>query len=159
MAQGFWNPAVIVNRVNKVYHNASWRYPRSNHWRQLDLVTTRRDSLNNVCNTRAYHNAQCDTDHSLISSKIKLKCKNLYYSKKNTTSNDTISTYGKKKIHKNWFETNISTFESVINAKRTVQFKFERDTRHQNLQTYCLFLRIFQIINLFTIQKFIGYLI
>ena len=45
---------------NKDRRKASWRHPRSNHWHQLDLVITRADSINNVCNTRAYHSADCD---------------------------------------------------------------------------------------------------
>ncbi|XP_068756780.1 uncharacterized protein [Montipora capricornis] len=56
---------------NKAYHKVSWRHPRSKHWHQPDLVITRWASLNNVCNTRSYHSADCNIDHSLI-----------YYSKK-----------------------------------------------------------------------------
>ncbi|XP_068697005.1 craniofacial development protein 2-like [Montipora foliosa] len=56
---------------NKAYHKVSWRHPRSKHWHQPDLVITRCASLNNVCNTRSYHSADCNIDHSLV-----------YYSKK-----------------------------------------------------------------------------
>ena len=66
---------------NKACHKVSWRHPRSKHWHQLDLVVTRRDSINSVCNTRAYHSADCDTDHSLIASKVKLKPKKLHHTK------------------------------------------------------------------------------
>lgn len=65
---------------NNDCHNASWRQPKLNQWHQLNLVITRRDSLNNVCNTRAYHGA--DYDWPLISSKVKLKPKNHQHSKK-----------------------------------------------------------------------------
>lgn len=64
---------------NQACHKASCKHQRSNHWYQLDLVITRCISLNNVCNTRAYHSADCNTDHSLISSMVKLKPKNLYH--------------------------------------------------------------------------------
>ncbi|XP_068680344.1 craniofacial development protein 2-like [Montipora foliosa] len=66
---------------NKACHKVSWRHPRSKHWHQLDLVVTRRDSINSVCKTRAYHSADCDTDHSLIASKVKLKPKKLHHTK------------------------------------------------------------------------------
>ena len=63
---------------NKACHRVSWRHLRSKHWHQLDTVITRRDSLNTVCNTRAYHSADCDTDHLLIASRLKLNPKKLF---------------------------------------------------------------------------------
>lgn len=66
---------------NKACHKTSWRHPRSKHWHQLDLIITRKDSLNSVCNTRVYHSADCDTDHSLVASKVKLKPKKFHYKK------------------------------------------------------------------------------
>ena len=67
---------------NKACHKVSWRHPRSKHWHQLDMIITKRDSLNNVCNTRSYQSADCDTDHSLIATKVKLKPKRFYHSKR-----------------------------------------------------------------------------
>ncbi|XP_018015422.1 uncharacterized protein LOC108672290 [Hyalella azteca] len=67
---------------NKLCHRASWRHPRSKHWHQLDLIITRRDSLNSVRNTRVYHSADCDTDHSLVISNIKIKPKKLHILKR-----------------------------------------------------------------------------
>ncbi|XP_018022180.1 uncharacterized protein LOC108678311 [Hyalella azteca] len=58
---------------NKLCHRASWRHPRSKHWHQLDLIITRRGSLNSV-----KHSADCDTDHSLVISNIKIKPKKLH---------------------------------------------------------------------------------
>ncbi|XP_047472781.1 uncharacterized protein LOC125027721 [Penaeus chinensis] len=46
----------------KDIHQVSWRYPRSRHWHQLDLVLTR----------RTYHSVDCDTDHSLVASKVRI---------------------------------------------------------------------------------------
>ena len=60
----------------------SWRHPRSKHWHQLDMILTRRDSINSVCSTRAFHSADCDTDHSLIAAKVKLKPRKIHHSKK-----------------------------------------------------------------------------
>ena len=67
--------------ATKPQHKASWRHPRSHHWHQLDLVITRRSHLNNVLLTRTYHSADCDTDHSLVGSKIRLRPKKIHHSK------------------------------------------------------------------------------
>jgi len=48
-------------------HRVSWRHSRSHHWH---LIITRRASLNCVLITRSYHSADCDTDHSLVCSKV-----------------------------------------------------------------------------------------
>ena len=44
----------------------SWHHPRSLTWHQLDLVITRRDQLSSVLQTSTFHNADCNTEHSLI---------------------------------------------------------------------------------------------
>ncbi|XP_014776570.1 uncharacterized protein LOC106873637 [Octopus bimaculoides] len=68
--------------ANKPSHKASWRHPRSHHWRQFDLVITRRSFLNSVQLTRSYHNADCDTDDLLISSRVRILPKKVHHSKK-----------------------------------------------------------------------------
>ena len=60
---------------SKPQHRVTWRHPRSQHWHQLDLIITKRSSLNMVLNTRSYHSADCDTDHSLVSSMLRLRPK------------------------------------------------------------------------------------
>ena len=65
----------------KPHHRVSWRHPRSRHWHQLDLAITRRPSLNCVLVTRGYHSADCDTDHSLVASKVRLQPKRIHGSK------------------------------------------------------------------------------
>ena len=55
---------------SKKLHKVSWRRPRSGHWHQLDLVITRRKELGYVFHTRSYHSTVCDTDHSLVASKV-----------------------------------------------------------------------------------------
>ena len=65
----------------KLRHKVSWRHPRSKHWHQLDLIIVRRSSLNNTLVTRTYHSADCDTDHSLVCSKLRLEPKKIYKSK------------------------------------------------------------------------------
>lgn len=67
--------------ATKPQHRVSWRHPRSRHWHQLDLVITRRPSLNCVLTTRSFHSADCDTDHSLVGSKVRLQPKRIHHSK------------------------------------------------------------------------------
>ncbi|XP_014784350.1 uncharacterized protein LOC106879351 [Octopus bimaculoides] len=68
--------------ANKPSRRASWRHPRSHHWHQLDLIITRRSFLNSVQLTCSYHSMDCDTDHSLISSRVRILPKNVHHSKK-----------------------------------------------------------------------------
>ncbi|XP_022810601.1 uncharacterized protein LOC111347641, partial [Stylophora pistillata] len=65
----------------KELHKVSWRHSRSRHWHKLDLVITRRADLSSVLHTRSYHSADCDTDHSLVGSKIRLKPCKIYHAK------------------------------------------------------------------------------
>ncbi|XP_067878459.1 craniofacial development protein 2-like [Heterodontus francisci] len=65
----------------KPCHQVSWRHPRSRSWHQLDLIVTRRPTLNSVQITRSFHSADCDTDHSLVCSKVRLRPKKLHHSK------------------------------------------------------------------------------
>ncbi|XP_047490913.1 uncharacterized protein LOC125040403 [Penaeus chinensis] len=66
----------------KEIHQVSWRHPRSRHWHQLDLVLTRRKDLASVLLTRSYHSADCDTDHSLVASKVRIAPRKIHHSKK-----------------------------------------------------------------------------
>lgn len=59
----------------------SWRHPRSEHWHQLDLVITRRTMLTHVLRTGSYHSADCDTDHSLVVSMVRLRPRQIHHSK------------------------------------------------------------------------------
>ena len=65
----------------KQKHCVSWMQPRSRQWHHLDLVITKRELLNSIRFTRTYHSADCDTDHSLVLSKITLSPKKLHYAK------------------------------------------------------------------------------
>ena len=64
----------------KFQHKVSWRHPRSKHWHQLDLILVRRSTLPSVKLTRSYQSADCDTDHSLVCSKVKLQARSLHRS-------------------------------------------------------------------------------
>ena len=70
----------IVNSYfrTKPQHKVSWRHPRSKHCHQLDLILFRRAALKNVLRTRSYHNADCNTDHSLVCCKIRLQPKRFH---------------------------------------------------------------------------------
>ena len=67
--------------ATKPHHKVSWRHPRSRHWHQLDFIITRRSSLNQVLVTRSFHSADCDTDHSLVVSKVRLLPKRTHCSR------------------------------------------------------------------------------
>ncbi|XP_019625432.1 PREDICTED: uncharacterized protein LOC109470795 [Branchiostoma belcheri] len=67
--------------ATKPRHRVSWCHPRSRRWHQLDLIITRRLSLNSVLSPRSYHSADCDTDHSLVGSKVRLQPRRIYRSK------------------------------------------------------------------------------
>uniref|UniRef100_A0A0B7BPR8 Endonuclease/exonuclease/phosphatase domain-containing protein n=1 Tax=Arion vulgaris TaxID=1028688 RepID=A0A0B7BPR8_9EUPU len=79
-----YNNLCITNTFfnTKPCHKVSWKHPRSHRWHQLDLVITRRNAINSVLSTRSYHSADCDTDHSLICGKVRLKIKTLHHSKR-----------------------------------------------------------------------------
>ena len=65
----------------KPHHRVSWMHPRSKHWHQLDLIITRRSFLKNFLVTRSYHSADCNTDHSLVCSKVKILPKKIHRSR------------------------------------------------------------------------------
>ena len=65
----------------KEMHQVSWRHPRSRQWHQLDLIITRRAHFASVLLTRSYHSADCDTDHSLVASRVRLTRRNTYHTK------------------------------------------------------------------------------
>ena len=66
---------------SKHQQKVSWKLPRSHKWHQLDLVIARRSALNNVLATRSYHSADCDTDHAMVCSKVRLSLHKLHRSK------------------------------------------------------------------------------
>ena len=66
----------------KPQHRVSWWHPRAKHWHQLDLILTRRVDLSSIKITRSYQSADCDTDHSLVCSKVKLPVKSLHCTRK-----------------------------------------------------------------------------
>ena len=78
-----WHNLCITNTFfqTKPQHKVSWMHPRSKLWHQIDFVITRRNDLKNVHITRSYQSADCDTDHSLVACKIRLKPKKIHRAK------------------------------------------------------------------------------
>ena len=103
----------------KERHKVSWRHPRSRHWHQLDLVITRRADLRSILHTRSYHSADCDTDHSLICSKVRLTTKKIHRSK--TKGLPRINSSGTKDPQR------IQQFENVFSEKLTAVTHIEND--------------------------------
>ena len=66
----------------KEIYQVSWRHPCSRHWHQLDVALTKRRDLASVLLARSYHSADCNTDHSLIASKVRIAPQKLHHSKK-----------------------------------------------------------------------------
>ena len=80
----------------KPQHRVSWRHQRSKHWHQLDLILTRRVDIKI---TRSYQSADCDTDHSLVCSKVKLRAKSLHQTRKEDRPRiDTSKTHDQRKV-------------------------------------------------------------
>ena len=65
----------------KPQHKVSWKHPRSHRWHQLDLIITRRSDLNSVTISRSFHSADCNTDHALVCSKVRLQPRRFHRSK------------------------------------------------------------------------------
>ena len=83
----------------KPQQRVSWRHPRSKHWHQLDLILTRHVDLSSIKITRSYQSADCDTDHSLVCSKVKLRAKSLHVQERRA---DLASTSAKHVIKEKW---------------------------------------------------------
>lgn len=83
----------------KFMRKVSWKHPRSGHWHQLDLVLTRRKDLKDTSHTRAFHGADCDTDHSLVVTTLRLTPKKIHSSQPRGKRRLNIpSTAGSEKI-------------------------------------------------------------
>ncbi|KAL4718556.1 hypothetical protein ACJJTC_011471 [Scirpophaga incertulas] len=65
----------------KFLRKVSWKHPRSGHWHQLDVTLTKQQDIKIITHTRSYHSADCDTDHSLVISFIRLAPKKIHSSK------------------------------------------------------------------------------
>lgn len=63
-------------------NTVSWRHLRPKNWHQLDLILTRHSGLPSVMITCSYQSADCDTDHSLLWSKMRLRAKTVHHTRK-----------------------------------------------------------------------------
>ena len=96
----------------KLHHRCSWMHPRSKNWHQLDLIISRREHLNNIRITRAYHSADCDTDHSLVCTKVQLRPKKFHRAKQ--PAKFRINTAATAAIPEN-----VSLFNDILSSLRT----------------------------------------
>ena len=82
-------------------HKVSWRHLRSKNWHQLDLILVRRRHINDVLLTRSYHNADCNSDNSLVYCKTHISKKLTY--KSNETRKvrlDIVASHGSDRVKK-----------------------------------------------------------
>jgi hypothetical protein len=88
------NNLVVTNTLfpGKQHRKVSWCHPRSKTWHQLDFVITRARHKEEVLNTRTYHSADCDSDHSLVVSKLRLEPR-LYYKQTKQSKKIDISNF------------------------------------------------------------------
>ena len=114
----------------KLNHRVSWRHPRSHHWHQLDLVITRRPLLNCVLVTRSHHSADCDTDPSLVSSKVRLNQNELTAQSRKYVPRNTYQ--GRQKSIPDLYERFFNTIEDALKDCPTnsaeERWTFTRDT-------------------------------
>ena len=64
----------------KPQHKVTWCHPRSKRWHNLDIIT-RRTSLRSILNSRSYHSANCETDHTLARCPMRLQPRQFHRSK------------------------------------------------------------------------------
>ena len=107
----------------KQKHRVLWMHPRSHQWHQREL-------LNSIHITQTCHSADCDTDHSLVLSKITLSPKKLHHAKPkglpkiNTgyTNDVERSKYFTSSFKSN-FHNNLSTDATKWNNHRNATYK------------------------------------
>lgn len=117
----------------KPHHRVSWMHPRSKQWHQLDFVITRRLMLNHVLRTRSYHSADCDTDHSLVGSMVRLQPRRIHNSKppkKGRPRIDTAKT-GKPELRERFAEVIDKALEDCPTDNATTRWDFIRDAIYQ----------------------------
>ena len=137
-------------------------HPRSKHWHQLDLIITRREHLHTICTTCMFHFADCDSNHSLVITKVRInaaatsipekaaKFQDLLNSKlrdcsdleakecwdqiRDTTLAAAIQAFGKTKTKsQDWFDTNIVTLQPLIEAKRDLLLEHQKNPSPETL--------------------------
>ena len=92
--------------------------------RVIGINSIRRDALNNVLNTRSYHGADCDTDHTLICARVRMQHKRLFHSKQNGHIRINI-------INTTYPEKNQQFNESI----RTALYEIETESAEANWNT------------------------
>ena len=115
----------------KPHHRVSWRHPRSKHWHQLDFIITRRSKLNHVLRTRSFHSADCDTDHSLVCGKVRLRPRRIHRAKPKGNPRINSARTTKPKLREHFSMTIDKALENCPTDSATARWDFIRDTVHK----------------------------
>ena len=108
----------------------SWRYPRSKQWHQLDLILARRALLKNFLVTRSYHSADCDTDHSIVCSKLRLEPRKFHHTKQVQRPKIDVTKTRHPDLSTNFEELFSSTFVGDYAATSTEQWDNLKSTMY-----------------------------
>ncbi|CAH0724329.1 unnamed protein product, partial [Brenthis ino] len=105
------NQLCITNTYfkGKFMRKVSWMHPRSKHWHQLDVVLYRKKNLQDILHTRTFHSADCESDHSLVMSCVRLNPKKIHCARP----------VGKKKISppSSGHSPSMETYEKLVCAE------------------------------------------
>ena len=118
---------------NKSIHKGTWRHPRSKTWHQIDFTITKQSNMCNIKNSRTYHSADCNTDHSLVRSKITLVPKAIHKSKKKVPPKIDISKATNKKWKIKFHNKFKSTYKTLPDddTNATDTWKYLQNTIHR----------------------------
>ena len=118
-------------RNTKLHHRVSWMHPRSHHLNQLELIIIRRAQLQSVLTTRSYHSADCDTDHSLVRSKVSHRPKKFHHSKRSGLPRINMATTVVPELCAQFAESVVTALEDQPAAETTEErWCLLRDTIH-----------------------------
>ncbi|RDD64003.1 hypothetical protein DU478_22495, partial [Thalassococcus profundi] len=99
---------------------------------QLDLVITRRPMLNPVLLTRSYHSSDCDTDHSLVGSIVRLRPRRTHRSKQEGRPRIDTARTSKPELRECFAEVINKTLEDCPTDSTTARWDFIRGAIYQS---------------------------
>ena len=112
----------------------SWRHPHSRHWRQLALVITRRAELSSVLLTRTY-SADCDTDHSLVTCKVRITPKKIHHGKKKGRPRINTCCVSNQERTKHYISQLEETLADTTDQSRDLEWAHIRNAMHTSVIT------------------------
>ena len=95
------------------------RFSGDAHQHQLNLIQVRCSAIKTVLRTCSYHSADCNTDHSLVCCKIRIKPKKFHHTK--TKGNAAVTTHTQQELQalKDRFSQACKDFGRTISVKKT----------------------------------------